>query len=169
MTTPSVRTARCSCGKVELEASGAPIVSLVCYCDDCQAGAWLIEALPGALPVLGSDGGSACVLYRRDRFRVVAGADSLRGLRIRPDTATERVVATCCNTAMHMRFDSGPFWIPVYWDRFGRDAPPLEMRVSTRFAPDPTAIPSDLPQHRGVSLKFAVRLAGAMVGMMLRH
>jgi hypothetical protein len=31
-------TASCRCGKVELRITGAPITSLVCYCDDCRRG-----------------------------------------------------------------------------------------------------------------------------------
>jgi hypothetical protein len=41
-------TATCACGRVEVEAAGAPIACAVCYCDDCRKGADLIEALPGA-------------------------------------------------------------------------------------------------------------------------
>jgi hypothetical protein len=36
--TKNVMAASCACGSVELEASGAPITSVVCYCDDCQEG-----------------------------------------------------------------------------------------------------------------------------------
>ena len=39
--------ARCTCGNVEVEAVGAPILSVACYCDDCQKGSRQIEALPG--------------------------------------------------------------------------------------------------------------------------
>jgi hypothetical protein len=46
--TPVRRGACCTCGKVELEAMGVPITSVVCYCDDCQAGAQQIETLPNA-------------------------------------------------------------------------------------------------------------------------
>ncbi len=28
--------ASCKCGKVKFEAIGSPIVSVICYCDDCQ-------------------------------------------------------------------------------------------------------------------------------------
>jgi hypothetical protein len=51
-------TAQCSCGSVELEIIGAPIISVVCYCDDCQEGARQIEALPNARPVRDPDGGT---------------------------------------------------------------------------------------------------------------
>jgi hypothetical protein len=46
-------TATCSCGGVELNAVGRPIVSAVCYCDDCQRGSAQIEALPNASAVRG--------------------------------------------------------------------------------------------------------------------
>ena len=48
MTRSPTMTATCACGRVELEAFGKPIVSTVCYCDDCQKGADQIEALPNA-------------------------------------------------------------------------------------------------------------------------
>lgn len=170
MSDPIRRIARCACGQVEVEGSGEPIVSLVCYCDDCQAGGHLIEAMANAQPVLDPDGGSSSVLYRKDRFRIVRGEERLAGIRNRPDSQTERVVATCCNTAMFMRFDQGgPFWIPIYRNRLGQDAPPLEMRVSTRFAPDPAAIPMDVPQHRGIAPRFALRLVLAYASMVLRR
>lgn len=38
----------CKCGSVELVASGAPILSSACYCDDCVKGAQVVEDLPGA-------------------------------------------------------------------------------------------------------------------------
>jgi hypothetical protein len=38
----------CSCGQVECEATGAPIVTVACYCDDCQEGSRQIEELPNA-------------------------------------------------------------------------------------------------------------------------
>ena len=51
------RTVSCSCGSVELEAIGAPIVSVVCYCDDCQEGSSQIERyrmhIPFKMPMAG--------------------------------------------------------------------------------------------------------------------
>ena len=51
--------ATCICGSVGIEMVGAPIVSVVCCCDDCQEGARRIEALSGAPAVLDAAGGSA--------------------------------------------------------------------------------------------------------------
>ncbi len=43
-----VRTSQCGCGRVRCESRGEPILSVVCYCLDCQEGGRRIEALPGA-------------------------------------------------------------------------------------------------------------------------
>ena len=104
-------TASCSCGRVELKASGAPIVSSVCYCDDCQKGSRQIEELPNAGPVRDPDGGTAYILYRKDRIECSKGAALLKSYKIKDNSVTNRVVATCCNSAMFMNFDKGPFWV----------------------------------------------------------
>src|SRR5882757_3400090 len=99
------RIARCLCGKVGIEAFGAPIASTVCYCDTCQEGSRQIEALPNAAPILGPDGGTAYILYRKDRIKYSKGAELLKGYKIDEKSTTSRVVATCCNSAMVMQFD----------------------------------------------------------------
>jgi hypothetical protein len=85
-----------------LQASGAPIVGIVCYRDDCQEGGRRIEALAKASPVQDADGGTAYLLYRKDRLDCVKGAPLLKGLKLKETSATNRVVATCCNSAMHV-------------------------------------------------------------------
>ena len=111
-------TARCTCASVELQAIGAPITSVACYCDDCQEGCRQIEALPNAHPVRDPDGGTAYVLYRKDRVECSRGAQFLQDYKIREKSATNRVVATCCNSAMFMNFDDSKHWVPVYRTRF---------------------------------------------------
>ncbi len=101
--------ASCACGAVELEAFGKPIVSSVCYCSDCQKGAAQIEALPHAGPVRDPDGGTAYILYRKDRIACTKGAERLKSYKLKETSATNRVVATCCNSAMFLNFDKGPF------------------------------------------------------------
>ena len=86
-------TASCSCGNVELEATGTPVLSNVCYCDDCQEGSRRIEALPNASPVRDPDGGTAYILYRKDRVKCSRGAPLLGDYKIREGSATNRVVA----------------------------------------------------------------------------
>ena len=66
----------CRCGKVKLEITGAPILAGICYCTSCQKAGRLHQALPDADTVLGADGGTSYVLYRKDRVRCVAGSDN---------------------------------------------------------------------------------------------
>jgi hypothetical protein len=140
-----MRTARCSCGSVDIEAFGAPITSAVCYCDTCQLGSRQVEELPNAVPVLGPDGGTAYVLYRKDRISYAKGAELLKDYKIEERSTTSRVVATCCNSAMVMRFDDAKHWVPVYRARFQGDVPPLQWRICTQFKPEHAAIPTDVP------------------------
>src|SRR5258708_164509 len=99
--------ASCAWGRVELAAIGAPIVSNVCFCGDCQQGSRQIEALPNAGSVRDPDGGTAYILYRRDRIECSKGASLLKSYKIRESSVTNRVVAACCNSAMFMNFDKG--------------------------------------------------------------
>jgi len=161
-------TARCTCGMVGLEAIGAPIMSVVCYCDDCQEGARRIEALPNARPVRDPDGGTAYVLYRKDHVARSRGAGLLQGYKIGEESATERVVATCCNSAMYLDFEKG-HWLSVYRARFAGDAPPLQMRVQTKFKPENGDVEGDVPGYPGYPLKFMAKLAAARISMLLRR
>jgi hypothetical protein len=68
-------------------------MSVVCYCDSCQEGAREIEALTNAPPVLGSDGGTAYIAYRKDRVAYSKGFELLKGYKIDEKSATSRVVA----------------------------------------------------------------------------
>ena len=160
--------ARCACGSVELEAIGAPILSTACYCDDCQEGARQIEALPNAGPVLDPDGGSAYLLYRKDRMKCSKGAERLRDYKIKNESPTRRVVATCCNSAMFLDFQKG-HWFSVYRARFEGDVPPLQMRVQTKVKPQNTDNPSDVPSYAGYPLKFMLKLVAAPIAMLLHR
>lgn len=155
----------CGCGDVEVELRGAPILTTVCYCDDCQAGGQALQALPDAKPARDPDGGTPYALYRKDRVVVLRGADKLEPMKLRPDSPTNRMVARCCNTPMFVGFDRGPFWVSVYRHRFGAGAPALQSRVQTKFAPAGTVFPTDVPVHASYPLGFIVRIAGAGIAM----
>jgi hypothetical protein len=160
---------RCSCGSVELECIGAPITSVVCYCDDCQEGARQIEALPNARPTRDSDGGTSYVIYRKDRVRCSKGVSLLTPFKIREKSTTNRVVASCCNSAMFLNFDDGKHWVDVYRSRFQGDAPPLQMRICTKFKPANSSIPRDMPGYQDYPLKFLAKLASARIAMLLHQ
>ncbi len=159
--------ARCACGRVEFEATGPPIASVVCYCDDCQEGSRRIEALPGARAVRDPDAGTAYILYRKDRAKCRTGAEHLSGGKIREDSATSRVVARCCNSAMLMKFDDARHWVSIYRGRFRGDVPPLQLRICTKFQPVASEHPSDVPSHSGFPLRFLAKLLASRLAMLL--
>ena len=161
------QTASCACGRVELEVRGRPILTAVCYCADCQEAGRRIEALPGAQPVKGPDGGTEYILYRKDRLRYTRGAELLQGQKLRDASPTIRRVASCCNSAMSVDFDDGRFWVDVYRNRITGERPPLEMRVCTRFKPEGATLPSDVPIYPGYAFRFIVGLLSARLAAML--
>lgn len=162
-------TARCSCGSVELNVIGAAITSVACYCDDCQQGSRMIDELPNAPPVLEVDSGTAYVLYRKDRVECVKGAQFLKSYKINDQSATNRAVATCCNSAMYMSFDDGRHWVPVYRARLRGDAPSLQMRIQTKFKSGNSDIPKDVPSYSGYPLRFLAKLIAAWIPMLLHR
>ncbi|WOB10218.1 hypothetical protein [Piscinibacter gummiphilus] len=164
---PSDLTASCSCGSVKLRVHGTPIAGVVCYCDDCQEGSRQIEALPNAAPVLEPDGGTPYILYRKDRVRWSAGAELLKGCKIRGESASSRMVASCCNSAMYMKFNDGRHWVPIYQARFSTPAPPLEMLICTKFRQASHEFARDLPSYPGYPLKFMAKLIAAWIPMLL--
>lgn len=159
-------TARCRCGGVTFEMTGAPIASAVCCCADCQAGSAAIEALPGAGRVRQADAGTAYTLFRKDRVACRSGADRLRPMKLTPTTATNRMVATCCNAAMMITFDKGPHWITVYRDRLGDDPPPLEMRICTKSKPAGAELADDLPNYASIAPGLVFRLVKSKLAML---
>jgi hypothetical protein len=159
--------ARCACGQVVLSTRGAPIVSIACYCDDCQAGARTIEALPNAAPVKDPDGGTRYLVYRKDRLECSSGQEHLQKLKIRPDSVTNRVVATCCNSAMYLGFEDSKHWVDVYHFRIQGTVPPVELRICTRYKPVSDEASMDVPSYPGYPFKFLARLLGARIAMWL--
>lgn len=160
-------TATCACGRVSLGLLGAPIMTVACYCDDCQEAARRIESVPGAPPVKDADGGTAYLVYRKDRLEVIAGRGYLRTDKLRPASVTHRVVASCYNSAMNLGFDDGKHWVDVYRLRVQGEVPPIGMRVCTRFAPRPEDVPGDVPSHARYPFGFIARLLAARLAMTL--
>jgi hypothetical protein len=156
----------CSCGKVKCQATGAPIATIACGCDDCQAGSRQIEALPHAPTIRDADGATEYVLYRKDRLECINGRDLLQDLRLREKSPTKRVVASCCNSALYLDFEKG-HWLSVYRSRFTGTTPPLQMRIQTRTRPAAASAPSDVPSHPGFPLSLIAKILFARVAMML--
>ena len=158
--------ASCACGSVEFEAIGEPIVSVKCYCDSCQAAGRQFEALPSAPKVLDGDGGTPCVLYRKDKVSCLKGSERLQDRKLTPDSPTRRVLATCCNSAMFLDFTKG-HWLSMYRARFQSGVPPIEMRVMVGAKAKNLALPNDVPNYKGQSGKFMWKLLKARMAMLL--
>ena len=167
MNTTMRLTAGCRCGAVEIEAMGAPLVSSVCYCADCQRGSRRIEDLPGAGSVRDDDGGTAYILFRKDRFRCAKGAERLKAYKLKDSSMTNRVVATCCNSAMFMNFDKGPHWVSAYRARFRGALPPLQMRICTRSRPQHVVLPTDVPSYSGYPVGLIAKLLASRLAMLI--
>ncbi|ATW05507.1 hypothetical protein [Sphingorhabdus sp. YGSMI21] len=154
----------CQCGKVRCQAVGRPILSGVCYCDDCQAGAAMLEALDGAAKVTEEDGGTHYLTYRDDRFSCVKGVELLKAYQNAPDAPTRRMVASCCNSAMFLKFAKG-HWTSAYAKRFAGDIPPVEMRTQTQFRQSNLPLPDDAPSYRTFGPKLFWRLITSRIAM----
>jgi hypothetical protein len=150
---------RCRCGAVECVGQGKPIGTAVCYCDDCQAAGHELEALPGAEPVLEPDGGTALTLFRSNRFSATRGADKLVAHKLNPASVTNRMVASCCNSAMFLSFDKGPHWVSTMCNRFTGQQPPIQFRHMTKYRTSSLPYPDNVKSYP----KFPVRFLGLLL------
>lgn len=164
---PMRQAAACRCGAVVFEVAGAPIAHTVCYCASCQAAGRRIEQRPNAPPVLDADGGTDVVLYRKDCVRCVQGGERMEAFRLKPDSPTRRMVATCCESAMALDFTKG-HWLTVYRARLPDDVPPLEMRIMTADRPEGVVPPDDVPNYPGHTGRLMWRLLIAWAAMGFR-
>ncbi|MGC1301094.1 MAG: DUF6151 family protein [Caulobacteraceae bacterium] len=124
-------TAVCQCGRTAIELSGEPILSVICHCRSCRTAAVEFEQAQGAPRVLDAEGGVDYCLYRKDRVKIVRGAEHLREHRLKPTSPTRRMVAACCNSPMFLDFTKG-HWLTVFRDRLTGEAPAPQMRVMAK-------------------------------------
>ena len=157
----------CTCGATRLEVSGAPIAVTECLCTSCRAAAAHLSTLLGVPSMLTAYGATPAAEYRKDRVRILAGADRLA--EYRRSTGSRRVVATCCNTPVFLEM-KGAHWLSLYlhlWPADARPAPTLRTMVGDLA--DPSALPDDIPNRKSHSVSFYAKLLGAWIAMGFRN
>jgi hypothetical protein len=155
--------ARCSCGKVEYEAKGAPILRVACHCADCREGSRRLEALPGAAPILDRYGGTFFVAYRKDRFRCSKGKELLKIVQVE-EGSPKRFFASCCGSAMFADAGRRMHWFSVYRGCLQGEVPPLQMRINVKSTPG-SEVPRDVPCSSSFPLGFLARLLTSRLAM----
>jgi hypothetical protein len=160
--------ATCQCGKVKIEAVGSPILTGACFCRSCQEAGRRFEQLPAAPPVLDPDSGTGYILVRKDRVQCVSGQEHLEEHRLKADSPTRRVIATCCNSAMFLYVTKG-HWLSMYRNRFATDTPPLEMRMMTKERRAGVELADDIPNYSAHSGRFMLKLLAAWMAMGFRR
>jgi hypothetical protein len=153
--------AHCRCGAVELGAWGEPIVVSACYCDDCRTAAEQLAASNNLASPASGDGGTEFMLFRRDRIACTRGAERLQPMRLTDTTKTRRMIAGCCATPMYLTFDDKRPWASAFRASFGADAPPVEMRICTRFRQADEQAADGLPSHPGYPPAMMLRILAA--------
>ena len=158
----------CACGQVQLQLVGAPIMRVECCCESCRKAALLFESLPGAPKLQTAHDTTPFVMYRKDRVQISAGQANLREHRLKPESPSRRIVATCCNTPLFLDFTSG-HWLSFYSTRFAPDAlPPLLLRTMAADLPAGGSLPDDVPNLKTHNARFFVKLLSAWVAMGFR-
>ena len=158
-------TASCACGAVAIEAIGRPIASTICYCDDCRAAGAHLESLAPAAPVRNKDGGTPMILYRKDRVRRARGKDLLLKWKLKDGSATNRWIASCCNSAMLLDFDDAKHWANFYALRLPEPRIAPEMRICLKDASITASEFADVPAYRGYPVRFIFKLLAAKAAM----
>ncbi|SEV97959.1 hypothetical protein SAMN04488515_0493 [Cognatiyoonia koreensis] len=159
----------CSCGQTRLEVHGKHIASVECCCSSCREAAVRMQNLDGAPPILTDYDATPYVMYRKDRVQFVSGIENLASFRLAPESSSERVIATCCNTPVYLEFKHG-HWLSLYGTLWPEGAiPPPEMRTMASDLPEGAHLPGDIPNSKKQSLGFFAKLFGAWVAMGFRN
>jgi hypothetical protein len=162
------RSAACRCGETTIELAEEPIQSVICYCESCRTAARGFEQDFGAPRTVGADGGVGYCLYRKDRVKIAKGARHLREYRLKPQSPTRRVVASCCGSPMFLDFTPG-HWVSMFRDRLPAPAPEPQMRIMTKDAPEGSAPSDAIPSYPSMPPPLMIRLLAAWASMGLRR
>jgi hypothetical protein len=159
----------CKCGQFKIQVEGPHIASVECLCTSCRKAGAVLSSLRGAPRIVDEKGATPYVMHRKDRVRILSGAEHLKEYRLSLNAGTRRVVAICCNTPVFAEFKGG-HWLSLFallWPEGER--PPLEMRTMTGDLADPAQLPNDVPNLKQQSMAFYGRLFSAWVKMGFRN
>jgi len=146
----------CECGEVKFRAISKPIVTAVCYCEDCQAAGDIIDKFENVKPFRESDGGTPYVTLHDKDWLALKGENKLESIKLKPDSPTTRYVTTCCRSPLFIKYSSG-FWTSTYRTRY--NAPPaLEWRNKVTKRRSDLPYPDDIPLYSRFPMKLFWRL-----------
>ena len=157
---------QCACGQVRFTVDLSPILSVECCCTSCRTAGGLLEKLPGAPRIVGRNGATQLVLYRKDRVHFTQGSTApLKEYRLIPESPTRRIVANRCNTPICLDFTKG-HWLSLYSCLWPPHAlPPIQMCTMTSDALEGTILSDDVPNHKRYAFAFFAKLMRAWVAM----
>ena len=135
--------------RVAATVTGKPILHAMCYCTSCRTAGLAFAQEPGAPSVVGGDGGTDLLLYRKDRVGRFTGGELLREHRLTPTSPTRRLVATCCNTPMFLESTRG-HWLSIDASRVSGSVTPLDVRIMTSDRVDKSPCPTTFPALRPI-------------------
>jgi hypothetical protein len=98
---------------------------------------------------------------------VSEGASLLRHYKIRANSATNRVIATRCNSALFLNFDDSKHWLDVYRSRCQGSIPAVQMRIRTHFGREGRTVQTDIPGYSRYPISLLMKLIVAKAAMLL--
>lgn len=158
----------CQCGQTRVALTGAPILSISCYCESCRTAAQVFERDLAAPHTANEKGGVDYNSWRKDRVKIVAGGEHLKEFRLKPDSPTRRVVAMCCSSPMFTDFTPG-HWLSLFRGRLGTNAPKSSMRLMTKDKLSGVELPGDIPNYKTMPPLFIFKLVGSWAAMGFRR
>jgi hypothetical protein len=102
------------------------------------------------------------MLFRRGRIACTRGADRLQASGLTDASKTRRMIAGCCTTPMYLAFDDRRPWVSAFRASFGVDAPPVEMRICTRFRRPEDTAEDGLLSYPGYPLAMVIRILATL-------
>jgi hypothetical protein len=160
-------TAACQCGQTTIELTGAPILSATCYCESCRTAGHQFERDLAAPPTVNASGGVDYCSYRKDRVKITQGARHLREYRLKPESPTRRIVASCCGSPMFVDFTPG-HWLTIFRGRLP-ETPKSQMLVMTKDKPEGAKLPADIPAYETMPPGFMFKLIASWAAMGFRR